>query len=127
MLIKDEKFLLCGFGRKPEIADIYKIPEFIIKGKNESLTFPNLYMASSFGRNFGCDLILSATMFKQMDYAILNRKKDTSVLEITYDRDIYYTQLMPILSPDFTIEDIHKLRQYNYEMKRNMTDEERMA
>ena len=93
--LADKKFLLSGFGRKPEIAHIYKIPEFIIKGENESLTFQNLYMASSFGRNFGCDLILSATMFKQMDYAILNRKRDTSVLEITYDRDVYYTQLMP--------------------------------
>ena len=91
----DKKFLLSGFGRKPEVADIYKIPEFIIQAEKEKLTFKNLYMASSFGRNFGCDLILSATMFKHMDYAILNRKRGTSVLEITYDRDIYYTQLIP--------------------------------
>ena len=26
----------------------------------------------------------------------------------------------PILSPDFTIEDIHRLREYNYEMTKNM-------
>lgn len=32
----------------------------------------------------------------------------------------------PILSPDFTIEDIHKLREYNYEMTKDMTDSERM-
>lgn len=32
----------------------------------------------------------------------------------------------PILSPDFTNEDIHKLREYNYEMTKHMTDEERM-
>ena len=32
----------------------------------------------------------------------------------------------PVLSPNFTIEDIHKLRDYNYEMTKNMTDEERM-
>ncbi|MDE6748172.1 MAG: hypothetical protein K2K21_03795 [Lachnospiraceae bacterium] len=32
----------------------------------------------------------------------------------------------PILSPDFTIEDIHKLREYNYEITKDMTDEERM-
>lgn len=32
----------------------------------------------------------------------------------------------PILSPNFTIEDIHKLREYNYEMTKHMTDEERM-
>lgn len=30
-----------------------------------------------------------------------------------------------ILSPDFTIEDIHRLREYNYEMTKHMTDEER--
>lgn len=32
----------------------------------------------------------------------------------------------PILSPDLTIEDIHKLREYNYEITKNMTDQERM-
>lgn len=32
----------------------------------------------------------------------------------------------PILSPDFTIEDIHKLREYNHEMTKHMSDEERM-
>ncbi len=29
------------------------------------------------------------------------------------------------ISPDFTIEDIHKIREYNYEMTKNMTTEER--
>lgn len=33
----------------------------------------------------------------------------------------------PILSPDFTVEDIHKLREYNYEMTKDMTDKERMG
>jgi hypothetical protein len=32
----------------------------------------------------------------------------------------------PILSPNFTIEDIHKLREYNYEMTKDMTDKERL-
>ena len=32
----------------------------------------------------------------------------------------------PILSADFTIEDIHKLREYNFEMTKNMTEQERM-
>ncbi|MCM1325016.1 MAG: hypothetical protein NC243_03890 [Lachnoclostridium sp.] len=31
----------------------------------------------------------------------------------------------PILSPDFTIEDIHKLREYNYEMTKDMLPQER--
>ena len=32
----------------------------------------------------------------------------------------------PILSPDFTIDDIHMLREYNYEMTKHMTRQEKM-
>lgn len=32
----------------------------------------------------------------------------------------------PILSPDFTIDDIHKLREYNYYITKDMTPQERM-
>ncbi len=32
----------------------------------------------------------------------------------------------PILSLNFTIEDIHKLREYNYEITKDMTKQERM-
>lgn len=111
----DKKFLLSGFGRKPEVADIYKIPEFIIRTEKDNLIFKNLFMASSFGRNFGCDLILSATMFKHMDYSILNRKKNSSVLEITYDRDVYYTQLIPNLRRSDFIEKIFSFSSENLE------------
>ena len=31
----------------------------------------------------------------------------------------------PLLSPDFTIEDIHRLREYNHEQTKNLTPEER--
>ena len=31
----------------------------------------------------------------------------------------------PILSPDFTIEDIHKLREYNYYVTKDMTPQDR--
>ena len=31
----------------------------------------------------------------------------------------------PILSPNFTIEDIHKLRAYNYYLTKDMTPQER--
>lgn len=30
------------------------------------------------------------------------------------------------ISPNFTIEDIHKIREYNYEMTKNMTKQEKM-
>jgi len=33
----------------------------------------------------------------------------------------------PILSLNFTVEDIGKLREWNYERTKNMTDEERRA
>ncbi len=32
----------------------------------------------------------------------------------------------PVLSPDFTIEDIHKVREYNYYLTKDMTKEEKM-
>ncbi len=31
----------------------------------------------------------------------------------------------PVLSPNFTIEDIHKLREYNYYITKDMSPEER--
>ena len=33
----------------------------------------------------------------------------------------------PILSPDFTIEDIHKIREQNYERTKDMTVAEKVA
>ncbi|MBP3570082.1 MAG: hypothetical protein J6K04_13080 [Lachnospiraceae bacterium] len=33
----------------------------------------------------------------------------------------------PVISPDFTIEDIHKIREYNYFLTQNMTKEEKIA
>ena len=33
----------------------------------------------------------------------------------------------PIISTDFTIEDIHKIREYNYEYTKDMTLEEKLA
>lgn len=33
----------------------------------------------------------------------------------------------PVLSPDFTIDDIHKLREYNYEKRKGMSNDEMIA
>ena len=33
----------------------------------------------------------------------------------------------PIISPDFTIEDIHKIREYHYELTKDMTLQEKLA
>lgn len=32
----------------------------------------------------------------------------------------------PVISPDFTIEDIHKIREYHYELTKDMTRQEKM-
>ena len=32
-----------------------------------------------------------------------------------------------VISPDFTIDDIHKIREYSYEITKDMTTEERTA
>lgn len=32
----------------------------------------------------------------------------------------------PVISPDFTIEDIHKIREYHYELTKDMTKQERI-
>ena len=32
----------------------------------------------------------------------------------------------PVISPDFTIEDIQKIREYHYELTRDMTTQERI-
>lgn len=45
---------------------------------------------------------------------------------MSYSWGIRLVMGKPILSPNFTIEDIHKLREYNYEMTKNMTEQERM-
>lgn len=33
----------------------------------------------------------------------------------------------PVISKDFTIEDIHKIREYNYEVTKGMTLQEKLA
>ena len=33
----------------------------------------------------------------------------------------------PVISPDFTIEDIHKIREYHYELTKDMTVQEKIA
>jgi len=33
----------------------------------------------------------------------------------------------PNISPNFTVDDIHKIREYHYELTKNMTFEERAA
>lgn len=45
---------------------------------------------------------------------------------LNQELDFWEKQGKPVLSPNFTIEDIDKLREYNYEMTKDMTGQERM-
>lgn len=44
---------------------------------------------------------------------------------MSYGRGIEMIREKPVLSPYFKIEDIHKLREYNYYMTKDMPPEER--
>lgn len=44
---------------------------------------------------------------------------------MSYSRRTMITK--PVISPDFTIEDIHKIREYHYELTKDMTVAEKVA
>ena len=46
---------------------------------------------------------------------------------MSYNRGIGFIMEKPVLSPDFTIEDIHKIREQNYERTKDMTVAEKVA
>lgn len=86
----DKGFLLSGFGKTAERVDVYKIPTFYLSDNNSRIEFRNLLVATSFDRDFGCDLDLSYTLFNCMDYTIFNRGRRVPTLNVIYDRDVYY-------------------------------------
>ncbi len=91
-VLYENKFILGGFGGKGALVDVYRIPCFSILGMSDDtgVVFQNMYCAVQFDRGFGCDLILSATLFGKMDYTILNRISSLDRrLRLEYDKDSY--------------------------------------
>lgn len=84
------QYILSGFGKGAEIVNVYEIPEFYISNGSSKIVFKNLLLATSFDRDFGCDLILSYTMFNLIDYSVLNRNRDYPALRLEFDRENYY-------------------------------------
>lgn len=80
-------FLLGGFGRGATSVEMYVIPEF----KIGDITYRQFYVAIDTDRRFAWDLVLSYTLFTKMDYSNLNRNRDTPVIKIIHDREIYAT------------------------------------
>lgn len=89
-----EKFPLGGFGKGYDKVDVYRIPLFRLGvDLRNFVVFKDLHIAVSYNRNFGCNLILSSTMFSRFDYYVLNRGLSNSVLKLVYDDDVYVMKL----------------------------------
>lgn len=91
-----QQAILSGFGKIATKVDVYKIPEFHLSDGNSEIVFKNLLVVASFDRDFGCDLILSYTMFTKTDYSILNFNRKIPLLQIKSDRDEFYAT--PVMS-----------------------------
>lgn len=92
----DGKFLLSGFGSttgKAKEVDVYCIPELKI---SEELVFRNVPVALELDREFGCDLILSDSMFDKMSCTVDRLESNSPVLRIKHKKDVYH--ITPIIS-----------------------------
>ena len=83
-----------------------------------------------------CDMIVSWNFKHLVNYRTIDGVREITVSKRYEPIDIYSPSMLlkgensmekPIISPDFTVEDIHKIREYNYEMTKSMTFEERRA
>lgn len=66
------QYELGGFGHGYENVDVYEVKNFEICDASDKILFQSMFFAMSFNRGFGCDLILSATVFSKTNYSILN-------------------------------------------------------
>lgn len=84
---------ISGFGKGGEMATIYKIPNFKIQSDNDSdyIKYCNLFIACIEKESIKYPLILSATMFKHMNYYVDNLKAGDKELTIYHMRTVYGT------------------------------------
>ena len=84
------KFPLGGFGgtgNSAALVDVYMLEEFKLR---EDLVFKNFCVAMSPNKNIECDLILSDSLFDKMKCSVNRLNPNFPVLEITYEKDVYY-------------------------------------
>lgn len=91
---------ISGFGKNEEQALIYKIPNFVIQSDvdQDYIKFYNLLIACIDKENIKYPLILSATMFKNMNYYVDNLQKDNKQLTIYHTRTMYGTGINAVSS-----------------------------
>lgn len=87
-----------GFGKIAEPAFIYNIPNFTIRSDDDQdyIQYYNLFIACIDKESIKYPFILSATMFKHMNYYVDNLKQDNRELTIYHNRMIYGTGINTI-------------------------------
>ena len=84
---------ISGFGKSEEQALIYNIPNFIIQSDidQDCIQFNNLFVACIEKANIKYPFILSATMFKHMNYYVDNLREGDKRLTVYHTRATYGT------------------------------------
>ena len=62
----ESKFVLSGFGKEPEMVDVYRIPDFRLSDGKEAVTYKNLVLAVTDRPQMNVDLILLSSLFDHM-------------------------------------------------------------
>ena len=62
----EQRFILSGFGKQPEIVDVYKIKEFALTDGTEILKYQNFIVAVTDRPEMNLDMILPASVFDHM-------------------------------------------------------------
>lgn len=89
--IAGKKFLLSGFGKDPEIVDVYDVSDVELTGDNgEKIIFKNLTVACTSRPSMVAYLILPATALSHTNYTIRNVGVKTPIVEIEHDKDEYF-------------------------------------
>ena len=81
---------ISGFGKGWTYADVWRVPEIVIKDRNETEQFSihNLLVAIVPKPEFTFVFIMSASMFLATDYTVINRT-DQRFTRFAFDRDSY--------------------------------------
>ncbi|MBR1742616.1 MAG: hypothetical protein IJ733_12275 [Lachnospiraceae bacterium] len=108
--VEGKKFILSGFGKEPEIVDVYNISNVVLNDNNgERLIFKNMTVACTIRPNMVAHLILPATAFSHMNYTIRNVGVESPVIEIECSKDVYFVN--PVYS---TLDDKFVERVYSF-------------
>jgi len=89
---------ISGFGKSEEQALIYNIPNFIIQSDTDKdyIQFIKFFVACIHKESIKYPLILSATLFKHMNYYVDNLREENKQLTIYHKRIIYGTGINSI-------------------------------